>query len=424
MNFFIKAIAAFCFLTLAGICSAVFLFLDNSPEIVSLSQISPEKFQQTLSFVEKSDPRALQPGTAASLTLREEDLDLFLNYALENYENGAGKVSISEGMIDIIGSIRLPSALVNRYVNLQVIVSNEGETLEVNKLRLGKIQIPGALTRILMNSLKQELITRVPEYAEISAAITGYEIANKGVIISYLWQPELLGHLSKRGSGLLIADDDKERLTLYMLRLADIAGNPNLPTTISLARIISPMFAFAESRSGDPVKENRTAIMAMSLYVMDIDISQISGDSESVPAMPPHKITLAGRQDFAKHFITSAAIAVSADTNIADSVGLMKEIDDALVGSGFSFTDVGADRAGVRFAEFATSNPRNAVLLQRRLAGDLPEDVFIPSLVGLPEFMPEDEFVARYGGINQPEFQRVIIDIEERISRLPLFNSL
>jgi len=211
-------------------------------------------------------------------------------------------------------------------------------------------------------------------------------------------------------------------LIAYTRRLAEIASAPALPATVSLARIVSPMMGFAASRNGDPVKENRAAIMAMALYVMDISISPLSGNSAAVPVIPPHRITLSGREDFAKHFLTSAAIAISADTNIADSFGLMKEIDDATAGSGFSFTDVGADRAGVRFAEFATSGPRNAVLFQKKLSGDLSEDMFIPDLANLPEFMPQEEFAAKYGGINQPEFQRVITDIEERISQLPLFN--
>ncbi len=424
MSSFIKVATVLLILAVLGVFSVLLLVVDVNPEIESPGQLLPAKLQQTFSFIEKSDPRELQPGTDTSLTLREEDLDLLLNYVLDNYKAGAGKVEISEGMITVLGSLKIPTEFFDRYVNMQVILSGNGEELEVERFRLGKIKVPGLLTRVMVNFLDQELIRKIPEYAEISDAITGYEIANKDVVISYRWQPELIAHLSNRGSGLLIDDEEKARLVVYSRRLAEIAGEPDLPITTSLARIVSPMFEFAESRNEDPIKENRAAIMALALYVMDVNISQISGNSEPVPVIQPHRITLAGRQDFAKHFLTSAAIAISADTNIADSFGLMKEIDDASAGSGFSFTDVGADRAGVSFAEFATSNPQNAVVLQRKLSGDLTEDVFIPNLAGLPEFMPEEEFVAKYGGVNQPEFQRVIADIEERIAQLPLFNPL
>jgi hypothetical protein len=424
VNFLIKVATVLLILAVLGVFSVLLLIVDNYPETESPGEILPARFQQTLSFIEKSDPRELQPGTDTSLTLREEDMDLLLNYVLDNYKTGAGKVSISEGMITVLGSLKIPTELFDRYVNLQIILSGNGEALQVERFRLGKIKVPGLLTRVFVRFLDQELIRRLPEYAEISDAITGYEITNDDVVISYRWQPELIEHLSNRGSGLLIDDEAKERLIVYTSRLAEIAGEPDLPFTTSLARIVSPMFEFAQSRNEDPVKENRAVIMAMALYVMNVNISQIFGNSDPIPVIQPHRITLAGRQDFAKHFLTSAAIAISADTNIADSFGLMKEIDDASAGSGFSFTDVGADRAGVSFAEFATSNPQNAVILQRKLSGDLAEEVFIPSLAGLPEFMPEEEFVAKYGGVNQPEFQRVIADIEERISQLPLFEPL
>jgi uncharacterized protein YpmS len=421
---FIKAATIFLLLALPGVCLVLFLIVDSNPEIQNSDPLPPAKLQQTLAFIEKSDPRALQPGTDTSLTLREEDLDLFLNYILDNYKAGAGKVSISQGMITVLASVKIPTAILDRYVNLQIALSTDEQALQVDSFRLGKVPIPRSMTRIVVNLLNRELIRKVPEYAEISSAITGYEIANSSMVISYRWQPELIGHLSSRGSDLFIDEEAKERLMIYNRRLAEIAGAPELPRTISLARIVSPMMGFAASRNGDPIKENRAAIMAMALYVMDVDVSQIFGNSASVPAIQSHRITLSGRQDFAKHFLTSAAIAISADTNIADSFGLMKEMDDATAGSGFSFTDVGADRAGVRFAEFATSNPQNAVLLQQKLSGEVAEDIFVPDLRDLPEFMPQAEFSEKYGGINQPEFQRVIADIEERISQLSLFKPL
>ena len=88
-------------------------------------------------------------------------------------------------------------------------------------------------------------------------------------------------------------------------------------------------------------------------------------------SFPPQNVTLDGREDFAKHFIVSAAIAAFADTALADAIGLYKEIDDARYGSGFSFNDIAADRAGTKFGEKAVLNEDSAVNMDAGLRQDL-----------------------------------------------------
>ena len=72
------------------------------------------------------------------------------------------------------------------------------------------------------------------------------------------------------------------------------------------------------------------------------------------PHPRPLRVTLRQRQDFTLHFLISAVIAAEAGTPLADAVGLWKELADARRGgSGFSFNDLAADRAGTRFGERA-----------------------------------------------------------------------
>ena len=82
-------------------------------------------------------------------------------------------------------------------------------------------------------------------------------------------------------------------------------------------------------------------------------------------------VTLDGRDDFAKHFMVSAAIAAYADTALSDAIGLYKEIEDSRIGSGFSFNDIAADRAGTKFGEKAVVSEASAQQLQRRVAQGL-----------------------------------------------------
>ena len=72
----------------------------------------------------------------------------------------------------------------------------------------------------------------------------------------------------------------------------------------------------------------------------------------------------------------------------SDAAGLFKEIEDARSGSGFSFDDIAADRAGTRFGEYA-ANPVSAQKLQRQLSGGIGEKDIMPRSDDLPEFLSE-----------------------------------
>ena len=90
---------------------------------------------------------------------------------------------------------------------------------------------------------------------------------------------------------------------------------------------------------------------------------------------------------------------------------------DARSGSGFSFNDMAANRAGTRFGERLLQDP---VALQGRLAGGVRDEDLIPPVQDLPEFMPEAEFVRRFGGVGAPAYNALLADIDRRIAALPL----
>ena len=116
----------------------------------------------------------------------------------------------------------------------------------------------------------------------------------------------------------------------------------------------------------------------------------------------------------------SAALAANTGGPFADSVGIYKEVSDSRGGSGFSFNDIAADRAGSRLGELAERR-ETARRLQERLAGPLKERDVMPATSDLPEFMPEPEFKRRFGGIGEPAYARMMAEIEKRIAELSLY---
>jgi hypothetical protein len=100
----------------------------------------------------------------------------------------------------------------------------------------------------------------------------------------------------------------------------------------------------------------------------------------------------------------------------SDAAGLLKEELDADGGSGFSFADLLADRAGTTFAEVATRDEARAAAVQRRIAEGFWVDEFFPPADGLPEGIPDAQLQSRYGGVGGPLYRRTAEEIERRIA--------
>jgi hypothetical protein len=129
-------------------------------------------------------------------------------------------------------------------------------------------------------------------------------------------------------------------------------------------------------------------------------------------------LSLHGRRDFAEHFMISAALTVNGSSRLANAIGLIKEEEDASKGSGFSFTDLAADHAGVKLGERATGEAAERV--QQKLAAARNDADLLPDFRDLPEFMPQAEFDRRFGPVGSPRYQKIIDGIDARLAAHPL----
>ena len=125
--------------------------------------------------------------------------------------------------------------------------------------------------------------------------------------------------------------------------------------------------------------------------------------------------TIRGRLDVAQHFFASAALVAAASKEEALFWGNLKEMTDAQGGSGFSFVDMAANRAGVRFAERVL----NGSLPIQGLANRFDARHFVPSMHDLPEKLQNKEFIERFGSPSDKRYEAVINEIDKRIAKLP-----
>ena len=165
--------------------------------------------------------------------------------------------------------------------------------------------------------------------------------------------------------------------------------------------------------------ENRAALLALGILLGHPRLATLVGpvvEQRDWPrAAPLTRATLRGRADWTKHFFVSAALTVLSAQAPSDAIGLFKEELDAGGGSGFSFGDLMADRAGTTFALLATGDEAAARALQERLAGGFRVDDFFPEAADLPEDIQDAELQSRYGGVGGPLFRSYAAEVERRL---------
>ena len=211
-------------------------------------------------------------------------------------------------------------------------------------------------------------------------------------------------------------------LSIYQQKIADIIAHHDSAWRLSLAELLKPLFEMAYRRSSldNAIEENRLVIMSVNNYVNKKDLSPIK---PVVTKGKQYEAFLYKRIDLAQHFIGSAALTASVDNQVAKVVGEEKELSDAQGGSGFSFIDLTADKAGTRFGEVATASPESARQLQLAMSQIKDYTDFMPDPRDLPEKMNEADFKSRYGSIHSLAYQELSKKIDARIAAIPLYKT-
>jgi hypothetical protein len=206
----------------------------------------------------------------------------------------------------------------------------------------------------------------------------------------------------------------------YVLDHADEISNGDQ----GFADLLERAFFFADDNSHgtSAMETNKAAILALGIILGEERVARIAQRDMKFERTNEifklrQRITLRGRSDLPRHFWVSAAIVVLADENRAMTVGIGKELMDATDGgSGFSFVDLLANRAGMLLANTATQRDSTARALHARVREGVVLDDFFPGIDELPEGFTMDEFQSQLGGLGGNETLRLKREIEERLS--------
>ncbi len=233
------------------------------------------------------------------------------------------------------------------------------------------------------------------------------------------------------GTSTGISDDLFEAARATGLHLLDNAED--IPDgDEGFAQLLKMAFAFAEDNSHgtECIDPNKAAILALGVILGEERVANVAGRGINIDHRPAIKklyqrVSIRKRNDLARHFWVSAALTILAGESRSMDVGITKELMDATAGgSGFSFVDLMADRAGTLFATVATRNNRSALNLQIRIRQGVETGEYFPEVEGLPEGISRDDFQNQYGGLGGTETNRIVDEIRSRLDSCSLLKSV
>jgi hypothetical protein len=417
MRFLFKLVLLFVLAVSVTTAWSLYLAIDLEPTLRRAAEVTPANIKRAKEVLDQNDFLNSRTAIRQSVTLSEQDLDVAANYLAHFYANGSARLTIRNDKAEVIASLSPPWFPVIFYFNVLAVLTEGSPLPQFEQLSVGRLQIPGFMADWLIPHVMAQFLGK-NRFGAAVQMIRRIDLRNGQVAVAYQ-APSKPQHTL---AAAILSADDQQRLRAYQERLA-LISNAAKANNVSLTESLAALFELAELRSpqGNAVAENRAALLVLAFYVTGNPLGTLLPAAKQWPRAIPQKVTLNGRDDFAKHFIVSAAVAAHAGSPLADAVGVYKEIDDARSGSGFSFNDIAADRAGARFGEQATANTKAAVKLQQQLSAGIREKDIMPATQDLPEFMPEAEFKKRYGGVGAPAYNKMMADIERRVAALALY---
>lgn len=392
----------------------IWFALAEQPVLEARPSLSHRDIERAKAIIQQNDPRRAVAGTSRRVVISERDLNLAVNYLAQHYLQGAAAVTLGDGILDLTASAPLPLLPPRPYVNVAVRVESDGLQPRLAALRVGSVPVPRRLAGWLLEHAAHQ-VRGTEEYALVRAALERLELRKGTLALTYRWQPDAL-----RAIGTRLAGTDADALAAYHAHLLTLQGR-GAARRGSLMESLRALFALAQERSsaGDPVAENRAALLVLGAWASERGTRTLVPQAKAEPQ--GFALTLQQRRDLAQHFLVSAALAAGSDSHLSDAVGLFKEVSDSRGGSGFSFTDIAADRAGTRFGELATGSRADALRVQRFLREGAVETDLMPLATDLPEGMPEAEFKRRFGTPETAESERVLAEIERRLAACRLY---
>jgi len=404
------------------------LSLSLTPDVKTPEPLTHEQLIELKKTLSAVNPLKRQRPGLKHVVIKEETANQSLQLLTKNFYNIPSNVKFKENFAIISGSYQIPFIPIRLFVNINLELTNNKSIPEIQKMAIGNLPIPSFIFDLTMPIVLKHFENNFSEYYKTIESIQIISIKEEQVSVTYEWNYRFSKFAQNFGKNLLLGKDQQERIAIYYEHLSKMHRSYLWKAT-SLTKMIQPLFKLANQRVShgkNVIEENKAVLMTLGIVASGIRINHLikTKNNRALRHIYFGRLSLLNRTDLMRHFLLSAALTVSTNKILTDTIGLSKEMSDADGGSGFSFADLLADRAGVTLAK-AAIDPLKAVAFQEYLANEtLTETDIMPLLDNLPESISTLQFQRTYVNINHPNYLKLETEIKQRIEHLPIHNIL
>jgi hypothetical protein len=428
-------VSLFCFAIIV-----IFMALQSTPQLQRTHQIDAnsatenKRIAQRLIQSLKSDQQPIKlQATQAEL----HGLSAFGHRAIPQLSSD---VVLFKDSALINFSIALPLPKFIKYLNVEMMLVSSKEGLDLGTVYIGNVALPGN-GLLKLAEWFTNLYVKEEFGSTLLSMIKNVDISAEKISVDIVLSDDLKNEpLSNKNSLFALRDQlalygDVEVIRFYYQSLVDTIEQSKT-LKLSFAQYVGFTFGLVKQRNlaaitDSPAKENRAALMALVLYfgtdkfeLLVGDISKLSAEQIQQRTIRRARVTLRARVDIQKHFIYSVALQLFGTSTASNAIGELKEfLDSNSGGSGFSFADLMADRAGTRLAMLATTSDESALKVQEHLADIIDETLILPELTGLPEGISQQKFEQYYRDIDSLVYRSMLQSIDERLRKIPVYQN-
>ena len=427
-----KFFACFMLVILFILLGTFVLLFQSQPKTEQQLQISPQAAEESKALAKRLVNVVKQTGEQY-ISVNQGEVNGLLALLHRAQPGISADVNLEKGRGMLEASIETPVVPLLRFLNVKAIVLSSKNGLLIEQVSLGHLTFSGEtflnfIALITDNVLKENMLS------DVLHLIKRVDITPKNLAMIV----ELDSTLSSDNKSMLVALRDELALfgdvslvTSYYQHLEKVAARQS--RGISVARLLNQLFTrvIEETTINDnktAIEQNQAALLALSVYLgsdrFELFIGEvINKDANSLAIRRKMKkyTTLQGRNDLQKHFVYSIALQVFSSVGASDAIGEYKEFLDANQGgSGFSFADLQADRAGTRLAMIATSNEYRAIRAQQILS-QVTDQELLPSIDQLEEGLSAEAFKLSYRDVSSKTYQQKLNRIDDNLKTLPIY---
>lgn len=428
----VKFITLSLVLLLALMVGLAATLLSVKPLVPHPGSLTDAEVRQIERLIADNSPNRFQNQGERDLSLNAEELTLLTAFMLENVPR-LQDMAASFHLQEDTGQARLsiPASLgpLTLYLNLQADFEQQMDRARLVRLRAGSVRVPKRAIRLAEQTVGRRLVTATNvshEITDLRHNVNATALSDGELHLHLSWAPESLSQLRAQAQHIFLGPDDRERILAYYAAISGIAvTQAKERRVVSLQAFLPPLFQLARQRSenGDAIAENRSLLQVLSLYINDLPLSQLVDNVPQNEAFSPPAliVTLHRRHDLSLHFVTAAAIAASAGASVAEVLAHSKEVYDARQRTGFSFSDMTANIAGVALGETGTSSDANARAIQLALSEARYEYEYMPVPSTDADGLTEEMLAETFGDRTNENFMDRINQIESKVAALAIY---